>query len=474
MNSLAALLPSLRLSSVELSILGLILLVLVMDLLKFKRKFQCILSVSVLGLIGILGFLILKSSQLIGNGFDGFYAVSFLDLFFKAVLIVGALFVILMIASRRVTKIQPQGESMILVLLGLLGASFVVSSNELITLFISVEILSFSSYILTSYIKKSRFSAEAGLKYLILGVLSSGFFLFGIALLYGLTGTTEFDLIRQQLPFESTLIIWTAFLFIFAGLAFKMGIFPFLFWVPDVYQGAPLWVGGFLSTVSKTAGFAAFLKVLSLFETGLGQQTALLMSVLAIATILYGNLGAFLQDDLKRLLGFSSIAHAGFLLLAFMNPLGDGPVVAFYLIIYTLSNLLVFTSIYLAGLKIKHRVSLTGLYQRSSFLATCLCIGLISLAGIPPMAGFIGKFALFLSAFDAKAYWPLAAALVGVLISIYYYFRVIKTAFTLLPEEEVRYSSIRLTLLAKITLIVLAGSVIVIGIYPFPILNLLF
>ena len=178
---------------------------------------------------------------------------------------------------------------------------------------------------------------------------------------------------------------------------------------------------------------------------------------------------------MKRLLGYSSVAQAGYLLLAFTNTQSYGVnSAAFYLAVYVLSNLLVFTVIYLANSKTEDRLSLNGLSQRSFLLAACLFIGITSLAGIPPMAGFIGKFILFMTAFRAKAYIPIGFALAGVLISMFYYYRVIRAAFITIPDAEVQYSTIKLSPLAFITLISLAASVIILGIYPAPLFDYLF
>ncbi len=460
------LIPSLHISSLEIGVLVLMLIVLVFDLIKSKLKTPFLFGIAILGLISGLIFLIGGHANLIGSGFSNFYSTSKLDLFFKGTLLSGSLFVILMLASSK-EKGESSGESILLILLATLGALFVVSSNELITLFLSIEILSFASYILTAYIKTNKASGEAGTKYLILGGLSSGFLLFGVAIIYGILGTTQFDVIQESFFISSSLPLWIGFLLIGAGIAFKMGIFPFCFWIPDVYQGAPTWVGGFLSTVSKAVGFVAFIKLIYLLGGSLGAFLYFLIGVLAILTALYGNIGAVLQDNLKRLLGYSSIAQASYLLLALTNPSTFAlKSVIFYLIVYTISNLLVFSVIYLANLKSETRAGLNGLSQKSFLLACALFIGLTSLAGIPPMVGFIGKFVLFLSAFQAKAYTPIAFALAGVLVSIFYYLRIIKAAFVKIPQAEVKYAKIRLSPLAIIMISALSLFVVFLGVYP--------
>jgi NADH-quinone oxidoreductase subunit N len=427
------------------------------------------------GLGALLAHLIFHRAELVGMALSDCYAVTPLDLFFKAILILGALATLLIFSSKRTRGQEFHGEPYLLVLLGLLGASFAASSGELITLFISLEILTFTSYILTAYVKKDKASTEAGLKYLILGGLSSAFFLFGTAILYGVTGSTHLSAIQNAITTNFNPAFWIGFLIVFAGLAFKMGVSPFNFWIPDVYEGAPTWVGGFLSVVSKTTGFLAFSKLLMPFGEALHPPLLTLIAVLSAVTVLYGNLGACLQDNLKRLLGYSSIAQAGYLMLALINPKSFGlKTVVFYLLIYTFSNLLVFFVIFLASSDKGERISIKGLSERSPVLMACLFIGLASLAGVPPTAGFIGKFFLFLSAFQAKAYPFVGIALAGVLISIFYYYRVAKTAFTRNSEKESPIPPLRLSPLAYVTLAFLAAGVLAFGIYPIPILNYLF
>lgn len=466
-----SLLSSLRVTLPETGLLVLVLLVLVLDLFNFKNKARLFVTISLAGLVLTLGYLIQNFTGLTGTGFSGLVNITAIDLVFKSVfLFMGFGTVMVLGLSGEESR---RGESFLLVLLGLVGALFTVSSNEFITLFLSIEILSFASYLLTCFSKKSRASSEAAMKYLVLGALSSALLIFGIALIYGLIGNTQFEAIRTGLMGQNAAIVWVAFLLIFSGIAFKMGVFPFNFWIPDVYQGAPTWVGAFLSVVSKAAGFAAFVKLLSVFGVDLGPHCYTLIGLLVILTVLYGNLGALRQDNLKRFMGYSSIAQAGYLLLALTNP-SDFAIrsVLFYFFVYTLSNLLVFLVIILS--KKNEYFELRGLSEKSPLLAVSLFIGLTSLAGIPPMAGFVGKFMLFLSAFRADAYWPIAAALVGVLLSIYYYFRVIRVSFAQTSETALKTEAISLTFSAKIVLVLLSASIVILGLFPFPLLKILF
>jgi NADH-quinone oxidoreductase subunit N len=481
MSDLLSVLNSLQLYSIELGLLFLAIFLILLDLSPLKRKDVWIARLTPLGFLAVLGHLLFRPQGLTGSGFGDFYSVASLDLFLKAVLLLAGLFTSLILASKRREMAKLHSACLILVVLGTLGASWVVSSGELITLFISLEILTFASYVLIAYPKRDKQAAEAGIKYLILGSLSSALFLLGSAFFYGATGSTQLAVIQKTLALQTATmpLVKMAFLLIFAGLAFKMGAFPFQFWIPDVYEGAPTWAGGFLSTCSKATGFIAFYKIFSLLNlpgSQLAPFLALVIGVLSIFTVLYGNLGACLQTNVKRLLGYSSIAHAGYLFLALINPQILGwKTVIYYFILYTFSNLLVFGVIYTAAFENGDRKELAGLRERSPVLTVCLFVGLASLAGIPPTAGFVGKFFLFISAFEAKAYLAIGAALAGILISVYYYFQILRVSLSHAQNASgAQIQKIRISWTGYLTLGVLALGTLILGIYPVPLLKILF
>jgi NADH-quinone oxidoreductase subunit N len=312
---------------------------------------------------------------------------------------------------------------------------------------VALETLTIGLYILVSYFRNNPLTLEAGLKYLVLGSLSSGIMLFGIVLLYGAVGRVvdgsgvvhtgfEFPVLAnflQQHPDNFLAIIGA--LLVLSGVAFKIGAFPFHVWVPDVYQGAPTPVTAFLAVSSKAAGFAVLLTLVNSVFFPLKGLLIPVLSAMAAATILYGNLSALKQRDAKRLMGLSGVSHAGFLLIGVTASLTvpwATSAVWFYLFTYMLASMAVFgVMAHLSGENdaVQSLDSYDQLAKGKPFLAAVLAVGVGSLAGIPPLAGFMGKLLLFVAAFEAHLYGLLAFAVIGVVISIYYYFGWIKAAY---------------------------------------------
>jgi NADH-quinone oxidoreductase subunit N len=317
-------------------------------------------------------------------------------------------------------------------------------ANHFVLFFVALETVTIGLYILVSYFRGSPLTLEAGLKYLIMGALSSALLLFGIALLYGVAGnpalpaatadSMNFDHLRAFLAANPDNFVASAgIVLVLAGVAFKIGAVPFQIWIPDVYQGAPTPVTAFLAVASKAVGFAALLTLTQVFSPYQGLVVPIL-TVMAGATILFGNLAALTQHNVKRLMGLSGVAHAGYLLIGIVaslkEPLAIGAV-WFYLFAYLLASFAVFGVMAHvadendADQELEHY---SDLAKTHPFLAVVLAIGLGSLAGIPPLAGFMGKLLIFVAAFKAGHYTLLAIAIVGVVISIYYYFGWIKAA----------------------------------------------
>jgi NADH-quinone oxidoreductase subunit N len=320
------------------------------------------------------------------------------------------------------------------------GAMMLLGETEhLAMLFVALETVTIGLYILVSYNRTNALTLEAGLKYLVMGALSSGLLLFGIALLYGAGGDPalighsanpmrypELAVFLKANPHN--FLAEVGVLLVLAGVAFKIGAFPFQIWIPDVYQGAPTPVTAFLAVSSKAAGFAVLLGLVRHAFFPYQWLTLPVLAFMAVATLLFGNLAALSQYNVKRLIGLSGVSHAGFLLLGVLavtkTPFALGGVY-FYLFAYLFANFAVFfVMAHLAGpndpeQEIEHY---SGLAKEEPFLAGVLTVGLGSLAGIPPLAGFMGKFIVFVAAYQAGAYIPLAAAVIAVVISVYYYF----------------------------------------------------
>jgi NADH-quinone oxidoreductase subunit N len=373
---------------------------------------------------------------------------------FKGLLLVGTMLIFLLAIHDDNSEIQDRGEYYYLFLTALLGAMFMVSSGDLITLFVGLELLSISSYILVAIRKKNRKSNEAALKYVINGGISTAITLFGLSYIYGLTGSTniqDISLILQTVDVQKMQgLLGMAFLLTFVGLSFKLATVPFHMWAPDVYEGASTPVTAFLGAVSKVAGFAIMLRIfLSIFgaiPVDGGTSTYLLymqgfIAVLAGITMIVGNTLALKQASVKRMLAYSSIAHAGYLLVPFVafSPfLMDN--MWFYLLAYLFMNIgaLAVIQVVQRTTGSDHLTSFSGLYKRSPFLAVCMTIFLLSMAGIPGTAGFIGKLHIFLGAFVVEpSHYVLAAILMATtIISYYYYFGIIQQMFFRKPDKE--------------------------------------
>ena len=367
-----------------------------------------------------------------------------------------------------------------------------VHSSHFVMFFVALETVTIGFYILVSYFRDSALTLEAGLKYLVLGALSSALMLFGIVLLYGAVGRVmingvahtgfEFDVLHDFLRHNpDNFLALAGALLVVGGVAFKIGAFPFQIWIPDVYQGAPTPVTAFLAVSSKAAGFAVLLTLVNQVFTPLEGVLVPVLSLLAAATIIVGNLSALTQSNTKRLMGLSGVSHAGYLLLgvvaSFTVPWASSAV-WFYLFTYLLASMAVFgVMAYLAGPDdaVQELDHYEHLAKSHPFLGGVLAVGLGSLAGIPPLAGFVGKLLLFIAAFQAHLYALLAVAIIGVVLSIYYYFGWIKAAFFVAwrpPEEQdlplVRPALTAPTWAGALTLAVLALATILLGFFPQP------
>ncbi len=340
----------------------------------------------------------------------------------------------------------PRVEFYHIVLVVTAALMLLAQSNHFVMFFVALETVTIGFYILVSYYRERSLSLEAGLKYLVMGALSSAILLFGIVLIYGAVGRVEYaDLVRNGFEYATineflrqnpdNFLAIAGALLVIGGVAFKIGAFPFQIWVPDVYQGAPTPVTAFLAVSSKAAGFAVLLVLVHRVFAPLQAVLVPVLSLLAAATILFGNFSALTQRNTKRLMGLSGVSHAGYLLIgvvaSFTVPWAEGAV-WFYLFAYLLASMAVFgVMAYVAGPddRVEELDDYAQLAKDRPFLGGVLAIGVGSLAGIPPLAGFMGKLLIFLAAFQAHLYGLLAVAIVGVVISIFYYFGWIRSAW---------------------------------------------
>ncbi|MFW6097319.1 MAG: NADH-quinone oxidoreductase subunit N [Chloroflexota bacterium] len=397
-------------------------------------------------------------------------------LFFATVLLVTAT-VIALLSYRywQACDCNPE-EFYILLLLATLGSIVLVGSSHFASFFLGLEILSVSLYAMIAYTYDARFRIEAGLKYLILAAASSAILLFGIALLYAGTGTLSFADLAAGASNAPLALVMLGAGGIVAGVAFKLALVPFHLWTPDVYQGAPLPATTFIATVSKGGMFALVLRLFTQFGIGDYPMVVEGFAALAILSMLLGNLLALLQDNLKRMLAYSSIAHMGYLLVPFVAVNVSGQqAIAFYLVAYIASSLLGFGIMTVLSSwqnELEAVDDYRGLFWRNPWLAVGMAAALFSLAGLPPTVGLTGKFFLAAAGVEAAIWLPLLALIVGSVIGVFYYARVAIALFFSREEEETP------PLLAMGTgnaavLGVLAVIVVILGVYPMPLLRLI-
>ncbi|HTL47150.1 MAG TPA: NADH-quinone oxidoreductase subunit N [Verrucomicrobiae bacterium] len=455
----------------EFTALGVLLALLVGEM--FCKDFSSRLSakVSLAGCFLVLAVIILNAKAR-GTAFDGVFTVTPLAIFFKVFFVTALMPVILMAQEFFPAKVKHPGELFLILWCTLIGSFFLSSANDLLVLFIALEIVTLSFYIMAAYIRKELISIESGLKYLIIGSLASAFLIYGISLLYVATGTTSIDGVRLAVAAApGSALFKLCLVFVLAGIGFKVASVPFQLWVPDVYEGAPSPVVAYLSTGSKAAGFVLALRLLFSVFPSLEHERTLLISLLAALTILYGNLGALMQGNIKRLFGYSSIGHAGYILIGIAAGGVEGVrAVLFYILAYGLTNLAAFYVITLVGktLKSDRIESYRGLSHRSPFLAAIMFLALLSLAGVPPLAGFFGKFLVLLAAVNHDLKWLALVGALAVAISLFYYLSLVRKMYL---EESVQTSPILVPLPARITLGILAAAIILVGLFQGPALS---
>ena len=441
-----------------------------------KRRQLGYFAAAAVGLI-LIGSFFWNPGSTAQFAFNNSYVLDPLALYFKRFFLLAAIFVLIMSVDFADHILVGISEFYALVLFALTGMLFAASTNDFVMLFVSLELITVTFYILTSYQRQRVKSLEAGVKYLILGALSTGFTLFGIALVFGTAQTTNFAaILAKPAVYESKLFLLGIFM-ITVGLGFKIAAFPFQIWAPDVYQGSPAPVTAFLAVGSKAAGFVLLLRMLFGAVPALAQNWNELLVVITIVTILYGNLCAIPQRNLKRLLGYSSIANAGYLLLGVSAANGAGQsAILYYLLGYLFTVIAAFFVISIVSRKPEDEDIgiLNGLHQRSPLLAATLALAMISLAGIPPLAGFFGKFLLLKSVVEKGTsdplYWVLiGAALFGIVASFYYYLGVVRAIYW--GKEASDLSPLSVSVPVRFALYACIAAMLFLGLYPNPALN---
>ena len=452
---------------------------------RLAKRYQVACQISAAGLIAGMAVLLLQLTQAwsftaLASMTDGQLVLTSGTLTLKA-LLYGMGLGVLPLAKR--DQITPQvSEYFALLLLATLGMGFVVTSRNLLGAFIALELVSLSFYAMTVLNQAKRASAEAALKYLTFGAVASGFLLFGLSYLYGATGQLD---LTQMTDLQHSPLLVLAYLLIFVGLGFKLALAPFHLWAPDVYQNAPTPVAGWVGSGSKIAAAALLVTLLQPVFTSPELKAELIpaLAALAVASMLVGNLGALRQTNLKRLLAYSAIANAGYLLVGVMAFTVEGNTsVIFYILVYSLASLGAFGVVAVLTDTLGRDAEISdfnGCWKTMPSLTVAFLVFVLSLAGIPPLAGFLGKFYLFFAAIGATPevatwhdgfYWLVAFALIMSVVSLYYYLRVLRAFLVAPADEEVL---VKTGWAAGVTLCVLAIAVLALGLWPEPLLTLL-
>ena len=442
------------------------LLMLLEPVLTGRRSARTLGYVAVLGSVSAFLATVNQMQIPAGSAFWNMVRVDSFSIFFHVVVLVVAILTIL--ASFEYVEKQrlPAGEFYALILFGTVGMALMSSAMELVLIFIALEISSIATYVLAGLLRSDPKSSESSLKYFLLGSFATAFFLYGVAMVFGATGSTSIAAIGQRLSYAPTpLLAYLSVALMFVGLGFKVGAAPFHVWTPDVYEGAPAPVVGFMSTAPKAAVFAVMLRVV--FEAKL-PGTFWLIWALAALSMTIGNLGALRQMNIKRLLAYSSIAHAGYLLVAFATTAQDGiPAVMFYTASYAAMNVGAFAVVSHFANTGERYVTLNdyaGLGRRSPFLAAVFTVFLLSLIGIPATGGFFAKFYVFSAAVRSNL---IGLTLIGVLnsaVAAYYYLRVVVAMYMKEPQGEIPVERIPASLGA--VLILSLGATIWLGVLP--------
>ena len=449
----------------EIVLLAITLLLIVAEIFIAQNKKSSIihLAIFMFGIHTILGVFIMEEGEIFG----GMFRVNGLIHFFKNVMNVGVLILLLQSADWLKEKIVPQNrgtEFFVLLFSSLLGIYFMISAGDFLMFYLGLELSILPVAALAAYETTQRKSSEAGIKLILSSALSSGVTLFGISMLYATTGSIYFNAIIEVITPSNLSIL--GFILFFAGVGFKISLVPFHFWTADVYEGAPISIASYLSVISK--GAAVFVLMVLLFTVfkPLMYVWENMVYIIAIATMFIGNLFALRQQNMKRFLAFSSIAQAGFILLGLIigNQLGTATVV-YFVVVYVFSNLAAFGVVQAISLKTgKENIrDYEGLYRTNPKLSLVMMVALFSLAGIPPVAGFFGKFFLFTAAASKGYYILVFLAVVNVTIALYYYLLVVRAMFLRKSDNAIPF--FKNNLYMRLGLIIAVLGILILGIY---------
>jgi NADH-quinone oxidoreductase subunit N len=466
---------NLRLILPEIIICFSAILILILD--PFLSKEKKIISAHLAWIGVVIAFIAnLRLWNFQGTDFSDMYIVDNYATFFKFIFLAGSFLIILVSMSYLKREEILHGEYFSLILFSTLGMMLLASGFDLIIIFLGLEIMSVSLYVLAGFKRDALGSNEASLKYFLMGAFATGFLLYGIVMLYGSVGSTNLNQIITSILGGQTvpdLLIWSGAGLLLVGFGFKIAAVPFHMWVPDVYQGAPTPITAFISAGPKAAGFAALLRVFLFSFPTIKPDWTVIVWIMAALTMSLGNIIAIAQTDIKRMLAYSSIAHAGYVLVALVGGGATGISSAlFYLLAYTFMNIGAFSVVIALGRKGQENTNLDdykGLGSRSPVLAVLMTIFLLSLAGFPPTAGFMAKFYVFSSAVKSGYVGLVIIGVLNSLVSVYYYLRIVVFMFMQPPQAE--SEKIRLAFGAGLVLLISTWFVLQLGIFPQSFLN---
>lgn len=457
---------SLLLMRYEIGLLAMILLLVIFEIFSGKKQKGSLINFSIIlfAVFTAVGFMPLEE----GSIFGGMFRTNDMLHFFKGTLNVGVLILLLQSADWLKDKVIEQNKSsefVVLLFSSLLGMYFMISAGDFLMFYIGLELATLPVAALVAYETAKRSSAEAGVKYILSSALASGTAIFGISLLYATTGTIYFDAFSEVLSISNLSVL--GLVFFLAGLGFKISLVPFHFWTADVYEGAPIPVASYLSVISKGAAVMILMIIMFTVMKPLMPVWHKIFYILIISTMAIGNLFALRQRNMKRFLAFSSIAQAGFILLGFMSVDALGTTTIIYFVaIYIFSNLGAF-GVVQAISNATGRESMDdykGLYRTNPKLSLIMMLSLFSLAGIPPLAGFFGKFFLYAAAASKGYYFLVFIGVVMATISLYYYLLVVKEMF-LTKDDETSIPYFESRPLMKIGLLIASIGILVVGLY---------
>jgi len=458
-------------------VLGMVILLVEAFATKIDRRILAFAAIAGLAVVLFGTFFVAPSpSPNQATGFWSFYTADRLSIFFKQFALLTTIFVLIMmidyapvLRSSFPGTQDGVGEFFAVPIFTCAGLMYLVSAIDFVFIFISLELVTISFYVLVSFTRRNPITLEAGTKYLVLSALSTAFLVYGIAWIFGVTGQTNLHRVAEALanPATDRGAALLGMVFVLVALGFKIAAVPFQIWVPDVYQGAPTPVTAYLSVGSKAAGFVVLLRVLLPFLTL--PQTQRLIVLIALLTLIYGNLAALPQANLKRLLAYSSIAHAGYLLIGVVCF--DARAVTFYLVAYLLMTLLSFAVLIIVAQQTGDEISdFDGLAQRSPFLAFAMLIGMVSLAGVPFTAGFLGKFYIFYTAVLQRQVVLVIVGVITVGCGFYYYLKVVRAMYW---QSTANVDKISVNGLSRLAISALIIGTIWLGVYPQPIFDAL-